>query len=80
MMKKMPHILSYRPLITQNLERQEGRQTDDEIGEWLHSQDNICIDGILRDYMDSYSSNLLSGVLLRIEPRTSWVLGKCSTS
>lgn len=33
---------------------------DDEIGKWLHSQDKVCIGNILRDYMDSYSSNLLS--------------------
>lgn len=56
----MPHILAYRPLLTQSLERQDGRQRDDEIGEWLHSQDKVCIGNILRDYMDSYSSNLLS--------------------
>lgn len=56
----MPHILAYRPLLTQNLERQDGRQRDDEIDERLHSQDKVCIGGILRDYMNSYSSYLWS--------------------
>lgn len=56
----MPHILAYRPLFTQNLERQDGRQRDDKIGERLHSQDKVCIGGILRDYMDGCSSYLLS--------------------
>lgn len=56
----MPHILAYRPLITQNLrDRMVDKQRDDEIGEWMHSRDKVCIGGILRDYMDSYSSNLL---------------------